>query len=82
MTDITLLEMLRCASILRCLKSKYLLFFPSRRVFRHVGMDVNEGELEKESIILDQCTEGLVKSNKESLESADAAREVVSTSHL
>jgi hypothetical protein len=28
------------AQILRCFKSKYLLFFPARRVFRHAGMDV------------------------------------------
>jgi hypothetical protein len=34
-------EILRCAQILRCLKSKYLLFFPARRVFRYAGMDVN-----------------------------------------
>jgi len=33
-------EILRCAQILRCLKSKYLLFFPARRVFRYAGMDV------------------------------------------
>jgi hypothetical protein len=31
---------LRCAQILRCLKSKYLSFFPARRVFRYAGMDV------------------------------------------
>jgi hypothetical protein len=34
-------EILRCAQILRCLKSKYLLFFPARRVFRYAGMDVS-----------------------------------------
>jgi len=33
-------EILRCAQILRCLKSKYLLFFSARRVFRYVGIDV------------------------------------------
>ena len=33
-------EILRCAQILRCLKSKYLSFFPARRVFRYAGMDV------------------------------------------
>jgi hypothetical protein len=30
-----------CAQILRCLKSKYLLFFSARWVFRYVGMDVS-----------------------------------------
>jgi hypothetical protein len=32
---------LRRVQILRCLKLKYLLFFPARRVSRYVGMDVN-----------------------------------------
>ena len=40
MTHKEIQEILRCAQILRCLKSKYLLFFPARRVFRHAGMDV------------------------------------------
>jgi hypothetical protein len=38
-------EILRCAQILRCLKSKYLLFFPARRVFRYAGMDVSARKL-------------------------------------
>jgi hypothetical protein len=33
---------LRCAQVLRCLKSKYLSFFPARRVFRYAGMDVTQ----------------------------------------
>ncbi len=33
-------EILRCAQILRCFKSKYLLFFSAHRFFRHVGTDV------------------------------------------
>jgi hypothetical protein len=33
-------EILRCVQILGYLKSKYLLFFPARRVFRYARIDV------------------------------------------
>ena len=40
-----------CAQILRCSKSKYLLFFSVHRFFRHAGIDVNYGTVQDDSTV-------------------------------
>jgi hypothetical protein len=39
-TEHKLYRNMMCAQSLRCLKSKYLLFFPARWVSRHLGRDI------------------------------------------